>query len=452
MGLSKPCAEQRKKELRLFRRILIGAVIAAVGLHISSVPLIVRFAASLMNTFDPLLEQAQEPVDIIWIEEEVLPEPETEVSLPPTNEEAVANEPAAAASESSPPPLPTTEAVIPTSPTADSIDTVPTQAAVVTSENGVLEGEGAIGDSDAIGIIPASGSPEVYQGPVKPSNVRTRPRESVPAIASISNPERQRRRGGSRTVSCAPCTLPDYPESQRRRGREGFPVIGVRFDSDGHVIAAEIESFSNNEAFDQAVLEAALASWRFDDPYGLGGSVSVNVAFVMEGSEQYEAVQEEGARESVELSVQQNSASTNSSSSSQTTRATSRTSNTTAAPPASKPAGAAAGPSSSPTVAVETTSSPESVAVEANPTPSAAAATTQTTEPSTSGSESVGASPSPLTASKPQATTLPTSAKPAPPLVTAGASLRIPVPQASPSVLVPEQTQSSTPEVTADSE
>ncbi|MEM9087432.1 MAG: hypothetical protein AAGC93_01695 [Cyanobacteria bacterium P01_F01_bin.53] len=443
MGLSKPCAEQRKKEFRIFRRIIIGAFIGAVGLHISSVPLIVRFAASLVRTFDPLLDQAQEPIDIIWVEEEeVLPDPPEEVAPPPTNEEAVANEPAAAAAESSLPPLPTSEPVVPTPPTANSVDTIPTQSAAVTSENGVLDGEGAIGDSIAIGIVPGSGSPEIYQGPVKPPNIRTGLLEAVPAIVSINNPERQQRRGGSRTISCDPCTLPDYPESQRRRGREGFPVIGVRFDGDGNVIAAEIESFGDSEAFDQVVLEEALTNWRFDDPYGLGGQVSVDVAFVMEGSEQHEALQEEGVRESVELPVQQSSTSTGSSGSPQVTRPSSGISSTATSPvaPADPPPAAVTTPSPS---TAETSSNSESIAAESNPTPAAVAATTQIAPLPNSSAEPGGASVSPSPAPKPQTAALPVTAKPTPSRVTPGAALRTPVPQSAPPVPVPERVQSS---------
>ncbi|MEL6381420.1 MAG: TonB family protein [Cyanobacteria bacterium J06626_18] len=383
MGFSKPCAEQRKKEIRLFRRIIIGAIIGAVGLHISSVPLIVRFAANLIGTFDPLLEKAQEPVDVIWVEEEdVPPEPPEEVAPPPTNEEAVANEPAAAASEAALPPLPTTETAVPTPATADSVDTVPTQAAAVTSESGIPEGQGAVGESDTIGIVAGSGSPEVAEGPVLPPNVAVKPPDvaltppTVPAIASLD--DAQRRRGGSRVISCNPCTLPDYPESQLRRGREGLPTVAIEFNGDGSIASAEIESSSGNSAFDEATLQEIRDNWRLEDPRGVGGWVVANIAFVIEGSEQYEAVQAVGTQESVELPVQPNLTSTDSAQPARVAGASGSVASV-ASDPTPKPATSEALPSS--TSSTATRSSISSVTSSTPATPSSSSSSSGSSQP-----------------------------------------------------------------------
>ena len=299
MGLSKSCADQRQRERRTFRRILIGAVVAAIGLHLSSVPLTVQFMSSLIRSVAPSA-LSQNPTAIIVVEEDVPPEPE--VSPPPPEETAVDNEPAAAADQDSAPPLPTDESVVP-QPTTNTVDTVPTQAAIA-SDRGVPDGAGAAGDSTTVGTVSGDGSPSDFQGPLRPPNVSTIPRQTVPTIARRQEADQR----GARVVSCDPCTLPDYPESQSRRSREGLPVISAVFDGSGNVISAAIASSSGNSALDEAALQEAQENWRFQDPYGIGGRILVNIAFVIEGSEQYETVQSTGTRESVELPVQQSAA------------------------------------------------------------------------------------------------------------------------------------------------
>ena len=80
MRFSKSSSEGRVKELKIFRWVLLGAAIAAVGMHLSSVPLIVRIANNLMGDLD--LEATEEPIEIFVVEKEV-PEPETPVTPPP---------------------------------------------------------------------------------------------------------------------------------------------------------------------------------------------------------------------------------------------------------------------------------------------------------------------------------------------------------------------------------
>jgi len=302
MRFSRSSSEGRLKELKIFRWVLLGAAIAAVGMHLSSVPLIVRIANNLMGDLN--LEATEEPIEVFVVEEAV-PEPETPVMPPPPTEAATENEPAASAPEESAPPLRTAESVMPTPPTADSIETVPTESAIAT-ETGVEGGEGAAGEAETIGLVGGEGSTEGDPTePVGPPNVQQAP-EPPPVVERQPVQEVARARPpAARRVACNPCSAPDYPLSERRENIQGQPVINVIFDENGNVVEAMLERSSGNAAFDQAALAEVRANWRFDDPYGLGGQVSVEVTFVIAGSEQFEAAQTAGEREAVTLPVQQ---------------------------------------------------------------------------------------------------------------------------------------------------
>ena len=195
--------------------------------------------------------------------------------------------------------------MIPTPPTADSIETVPTESAIAT-ETGVEGGEGVAGEADTIGLVSGDGSIEGDPTePVGPPNVQQAP-EPPPVVERQPVQEVARARPpAARRVACNPCSAPDYPLSERRENIQGQPIINVIFDENGNVVEAALERSSGNTAFDQAALAEARANWRFDDPYGLGGQVSVEVTFVIEGSEQFEAAQTAGEREVIELPVQQ---------------------------------------------------------------------------------------------------------------------------------------------------
>lgn len=298
MGFSESSSEGRRKELRIFRWVLLGSAIAAVGMHLSSAPLLMRFVNSVFGDLD--LDSIEEPIEVIAVEEEV-PELETPVTPPPPSEAATENEPAASAPADSAPPLRTSESVIPTPPTAESIDTVPTESAIAT-ETGVEGSEGAAGEADTIGLFSGAGSTDGDPtAPVGPPNVQQQEpveRQPVQEVARASPPS-------ARRVACNPCSTPDYPLSERRENIEGQPVINVIFDANGNVVEAVIERSSGSASLDQAALEEVRANWRFNDPYGLGGQVSVEVPFVIEGSEQFEAATAAGQQEVIELPVQQ---------------------------------------------------------------------------------------------------------------------------------------------------
>jgi TonB family protein len=298
MGFSQSVFEQYTREIRILRWVLAVGALAAAGFHLFSVPAIIRYAGGLMEPV-PTIELETTPVEIVVVDEPVTPEPE-EVTPPPPTETAETNEPGAGAEEPSPLPL-ASDPVVPEPASAESMDTVAIGPAIA-SETGAEDGAGAVGEADTVGILPGSGSPEGDPtAPVTPPPVRTEPpveRQPVQEVARARAPS-------ARTVACDPCTQPDYPLTERRDRIEGQPVINVIFDQNGNVVTAEIEKSSGNAAFDQAALEEARRNWRFRDPYGLGGQVSVEVTFVIEGSEQHDAAQSAGRQETIELPVQQ---------------------------------------------------------------------------------------------------------------------------------------------------
>lgn len=293
MGFSKSVFEQYKREIRILQWVLAVGALAAAGFHLFSVPAIIRYADGLMKAVDPTVELETTPVEIIVVDEPITPEPEV-VTPPPPTEASVTNEPAAGAEEASPLPL-ASDPVVPEPATAESMDTVAT-GPTLASETGAEDGKGAAGEVDTVGILPGSGSPEGDSTvPITPPPMERQPMQEV------ARPRPPR----ARTVACNPCTQPDYPLTERRDRIEGQPVINVIFDPNGNVVRADIEKSSGNAAFDQAALEEARRNWRFRDPYGLGGQVSVEVTFVIAGSEQHDAAQAAGRQETIELPVQQ---------------------------------------------------------------------------------------------------------------------------------------------------
>ena len=299
MGFSKDNFEQYRQEIRIMWRVLAVGAVFASGVHILSLPWVSRMVSGVAEDSTPEIEAV--PIEIL-VEEEVVqqtPEPEPEPDIKENTE------PAAAAEQPSAAPLATNTEPLPLSEVAAAA-TVAVAPAIAT-ENGTVEGEGAVGDSAAVGLVPGTGQP-----------TESGDRINLPDIATLIEPEPQlprtpvqetslaaRRAPSSRTVSCSPCSLPEYPTTARREEIEGQPVINAIFDENGRVIEAEIEVSSGNAAFDQAALEEARNNWRFQDSQGLGGQVSVDVVYVIDDSEQYEEVQQAGEIRAVELPVNQ---------------------------------------------------------------------------------------------------------------------------------------------------
>ncbi|MEM6252534.1 MAG: TonB family protein [Cyanobacteria bacterium P01_D01_bin.156] len=292
MGFSKECFEQYRQEIRIMWRVLaIGSLIAA-GFHLYSVPLVARFASRILGPLGATPEFESTPIEVVVIEEEVSQPPPEEKP----EEELLSDEPAAAAETPSAPPQPTAADPIPAE--VRSADVVQTDAAISTSESAV-DGQGAVGNSTAIGLVSGSGDP--IESDVPQINL---PVEPSPARQQIPETSLALRRNPFRSVTCDPCSLPEYPLTERREQLEGQPVINVIYDESGRVIKAEIEVSSGNTAFDQAALDEAL-NWRLRDSQRSGGQVSVDVAFVMQGSAQYTEAQQAGEIRSIDLPLRQ---------------------------------------------------------------------------------------------------------------------------------------------------
>lgn len=292
MGFSKEIFEQYRREVRIMWRVLaVGAVIAGSA-HFLSLPFISRLIS--VATGDAGSETEATPIEIVVEEEvaQVAKEPEPE--LP---KEQI--EPAASADRPSAAPLATNNEPVPLSDVA-AANTVAVAPSVAT-ENGEVGGEGAVGESSAIGLVPGSGEPIVGDRINLPdTSPEPRPRQRVEETSLAA-----RNQSTSRVVSCNPCSVPDYPGNARRNQAEGQPVINIIFDENGRVVSAEIEVTSGNEAFDQAALEEARRNWRFQDSQGTGGQVSVDVTYVVRDSDQYEEAQQAGEVLAVELPAQQ---------------------------------------------------------------------------------------------------------------------------------------------------
>ncbi|MEL7330557.1 MAG: hypothetical protein AAGJ69_12120, partial [Cyanobacteria bacterium J06559_1] len=151
MGFSKDNFEQYRREIRIMRRVLaVGAVVAG-GVHLFSLPWISRMISS---PIEEVAEVDAIPIEIV-VEEEVVqqtPEPEPE---PPEEDP----EPAASAEQPSAPPLATTAEPLPTN-TVAAADTVAVAPSIAT-ENGEIDGQGAVGESSAVGLISGEGRPVV---------------------------------------------------------------------------------------------------------------------------------------------------------------------------------------------------------------------------------------------------------------------------------------------------
>ena len=200
MGFSKDNFEQYRREIRIMWRVLAVGAVFASGVHILSLPWVSRMVSGVAEDSTPEIEAV--PIEIL-VEEEVVqqtPEPEPEPDIKENTE------PAAAAEQPSAAPLATNTEPLPLSEVA-AADTVAGAPAIAT-ENGTVEGEGAVGDSAAVGLVPRTGQP-----------TESGDRINLPDIATLIEPEPQlprtpvqetslaaRRAPSSRTVSCSPCS------------------------------------------------------------------------------------------------------------------------------------------------------------------------------------------------------------------------------------------------------
>ncbi len=104
---------------------------------------------------------------------------------------------------------------------------------------------------------------------------------------------------GSNQVSCRQCDRPNYPDAALAEGIEGTPFVKLDYDENGNVVRAILEQSSGSAALDQAALEAAQNYWLDSD--GSTGSVSMEIDFVLDGSERSRAAQQQGETESVPM-------------------------------------------------------------------------------------------------------------------------------------------------------
>ena len=284
MGFSKDNFEQYRREIRIMWRVLaVGAVIAG-GAHLFSLPWISKLVSSSAGDSSP--EIAAIPIEIVVEEDVVQQTPDPEPEPPEENPE-----PAASASRPSAAPLATNAEPVPTREVA-SADTVAVAPSIATASREV-DGQGAVGESSAVGLVTGSGEPtesgdRINLPSITPPSVQT-PRTPVQETSLAARPS-----PAASYVSCNPCSSPEYANSARRTGREGKPVLEVTYGADGRVTEATIVSSSGNRELDEAARAEAIANWNLDDSRGTGGRVRGDVVYVLNDSEQYEEAQEVG--------------------------------------------------------------------------------------------------------------------------------------------------------------
>ena len=284
MGFSKDNFEQYRREIRIMWRVLaVGAVVAS-GAHLFSLPWLSRLVSGPAGDGSPEIEAI--PIEILVEEEVVQQTPEPEPEPPEENPEPVAS-----AEKPSAAPLATNNAEpVPTREVA-SADTAAVSSSIAT-ENGAVDGQGAVGESPVVGLVTGSGQPTESGDRINLPSID--PPVQVPRTPVQETSLAARPSSAASYVSCNPCSLPEYATSARRTGREGKTSLRVIYGADGQVTEVRVESPSGNTVLDEAAAAEALDNWNLDDSRGTGGEVVVDVVYVLTDSDQYGEAQQAG--------------------------------------------------------------------------------------------------------------------------------------------------------------
>ena len=157
------------------------------------------------------------------------------------------------------------------------------------NELGIGQNDQVAGDTDNNGTGDPSDDPVARAGP------GTNPSGS--GGNGEGNPGGNGGGGGPRTIACVSCSPPAYPESARQEGIEGTPRVRIQFDANGNVVGVTLERSSGNAALDQAALSSA-RSYQFSTG-GQGGSVPLEMPFILDGSDRQRQVESQNDRREV---------------------------------------------------------------------------------------------------------------------------------------------------------
>ncbi|MEM9003870.1 MAG: TonB family protein [Cyanobacteria bacterium P01_F01_bin.86] len=326
MALSKDCIQQHTLEQALTRRWLSIGIVGATSVHLGLLPFIGSLPQRLTDLETPdsiqmfVVSDPSEPIPEAELEEaaeaavEPAPAPPPEAPLPtpaelasepnpggslnlddsPAEEPELENpETEVEATEEGSPEEETTE--LETEPSSEleaaDVDTNPLTAfadgfegLLPDDETGDRQNESA---DDEDNVASNAGSEEQPSG-----NGNATEQAANPGTGNGSG-------SGSASVGCRQCGRPSYPESARRAGVEGTPVVTAQFDANGNVIGVILVQSSGNPELDQAAL-SSVQNWQFDTG-GQAGSVPVEIPFVLEGSDRHEEAERQGDRDSVEI-------------------------------------------------------------------------------------------------------------------------------------------------------
>ena len=275
MSLSSICAEQHDKEADALNKFVAFSLVGSVGLHLAILALSQLFPASPVQTKDSAV------IELI-----VTAPPEPEV-IEETPESPELPAPADAPPEAVTATAVVTEVAEPTR--VESQFRVEADTLQTRDSN-----ESSVDVSDALRSVgqPRPGS----QGSGGDALGRGAGRPSGGGSRQAANSGRR----GPRTVGCAYCPKPNYPESALADGVEGSPNVSIDTDANGNVIGVSLIRSSGNGALDQAVLQA-VRGWRLETGGIAVSNVPIEVEMNIRGSRRHRESQRRGERREMQI-------------------------------------------------------------------------------------------------------------------------------------------------------
>ena len=281
MSLSSLCAEQHEKEADVLKRSVAFSLVGSVSLHLVMLTLSQLFPASSTQ----LIEDSA-------VIELVVTAP------PPEPEPAVIEETPADLS----PELPTP--VIPRTPAQVSSAATTTTAAQVAEPTRVesqFQVQGATGNDEEVDwrdALARVGQPRAGQSASEADGLGRGGAGRLSGGGSRQADNSGRR--GSRTVRCAYCPKPNYPESALADGVEGSPVVLIDTDANGNVLGVSLVRSSGDAALDQAAIRAA-RGWRLETGGYAVSNIPIEIEMNIRGSRRHRASQRRGERREMQM-------------------------------------------------------------------------------------------------------------------------------------------------------
>ena len=265
MSLSSICAEQHEKEAAALKKFVAFSLVGSVGLHLAMLALSQLFPASAVKVDSAVIELV--------------------VTAPPPEPEVIEETP-----ELSPEfPTPVTTETTTTTAVATEVEE-PTRVESQFQVEGDSENSEEVDWSDALARVaqPQPGSQGV--------GAAASPGRGGSGRRQAANPGRRR----PRTVRCAYCPKPNYPESALADGVEGSPVVLIDTDANGNVVGVRLTQSSGNAALDQAAI-GATRGWRLETGGYAVSNIPIEIEMNIRGSRRHRESQRRGERREMQL-------------------------------------------------------------------------------------------------------------------------------------------------------